>query len=97
MASMKKDDSYTFSYQFEYIAKNHGNDQYDIGTATMDISVDWSDVQDGYVISYNVPDEHKIDPAEGNSDVEGFYEYDVEVRLLSDLASLGIGPELIVV
>lgn len=94
---MKKDDSYAFSYPFEYIAKNHGNDQYDIETATMDVRVDWSDAQEGYVISYNVPDAHKIDPAEGNSDVAGFYEYDVEARLLSDLASLGIGPELIAI
>ena len=26
LRSLKKDDSYTFSYSFEYIAKNYGND-----------------------------------------------------------------------
>lgn len=88
-------DSHSFTYEFEYIGKNYGNDRYDIETATMDVSVDWSEAQEGYVISYNVPDEHKIDPAEGNSDMDGFYEHDIYWRLMSDLARLGIGPELV--
>jgi hypothetical protein len=62
----------------------------------MDVSVDWSDWQSGYVISYTVPNIHDIDARQGNSDAEGFYEYGVESRLLDDLGSLGIGPELIV-
>ncbi|BAS11782.1 hypothetical protein AHiyo8_00850 [Arthrobacter sp. Hiyo8] len=55
LKSLKKEDSYTFSYPFEYIAKNHGNDKYDIDMATMEVRVEWSDFQVGYVISYSVP------------------------------------------
>ena len=33
LRSLKQDDSYHFVYPFEYIAKNHGNDKYDIETA----------------------------------------------------------------
>jgi len=94
LRSLKKDDSYTFYYEFEYIAKNHGNDVYDIGTATMVVRVEWSDLQAGYEASYDVPEMHKIDPSEGNSGAEGFYETDVYSRLISDLDGLGIGFEL---
>lgn len=94
LRSLKKEDSYAFSYSFEYIAKNHGDDNYDIDTATMDVRVEWSDFQAGYVISYAVPDMQKIDPAQGNSDAEGFYESDVYWRLIADLDALGIGSEL---
>lgn len=95
LRSLKKDDIYTLTYQFEYIAKNYGNDNYDIDTADMVVSVEWSDAQFGYVISYDVPDMHKIDPGQGNSDADGFYEHWVYSRLMADLGSLGIGPELI--
>lgn len=95
LRSLKKDESYTFTYPFEYIAKNHGNDNYDIDTVDMVIRVEWSDAQAGYVISYDVPDIHKIDPTQGNSDADGFYESDVYWRLIADLESLGIGAELI--
>src|SRR4051794_5714465 len=85
LRSLKKDDSYTFSYQFEYIATNQGNDNYDIGTATMDVRVEWNDSQAGYEISYDVPDLYKIDASQGNSDAEGFYEHDVYWRVIADL------------
>lgn len=95
LRSLKKDDSYTFTYHFEYIAKNHGNDNYDIAMATMVVRVEWSDLQAGYVISYDVPDMHKIDPSQGNGDAESFYENHVYWRLVADLDALGIGSELI--
>ncbi|WP_029125931.1 hypothetical protein [Micromonospora aurantiaca (nom. illeg.)] len=95
LRSLKKDDSYTFTYQFEYIAKNHGNDNYDIGTADMVVRVEWNNSEAGYTITYDVPEIYKIDPAEGNSDAEGFYESDVYWRLMDDLGSLGIGSQLI--
>ena len=94
LRSLKKDDSYTFYYEFQYIAKNHGNDKYDIDTATMVVRVEWSDLQAGYEASYDVPEMHKIDPSEGNSGAEGFYEHDVYWRLIPDLDDLGIGSEL---
>lgn len=87
----KKDDSYSFSYTFEYIAKNHGNDNYDIGTATMNVNLSWSENEEGYNVVYDVPGMHKIDPAQGNGDARNFYEDDVYPRLMSDLAGLGIG------
>lgn len=97
LQSLKKDDSYAFTYSFEYIAKNYGNDKYDIDTADMVVQVEWSDAQAGYVISYDVPDMHKIDPGQGNDNAAGFFENDVYFRVTADLGSLGIGPELIVV
>lgn len=95
LASLKKGDSYTFTYQFEYIAKNHGDDNYDIETANMNVRVEWSDTAAGYTIAYDVPEMHKIDPVEGNGDAETFYEDVVYWKLMSDLGSLGIDPELI--
>ena len=95
LRSLKQDDSYTFTYPFEYIAKNHGNDKYDIDTADMVVRVEWNDAQAAYVISYDVPDIDKIDPGQGNSGAEEFYEFNVYWRLISDLASLDIGQEII--
>ena len=46
-------------------------------------SVQWSDAQAGYIISYDVPDMYKIDPRQGNNDAEGFYEDDVYYRVTS--------------
>lgn len=95
LRSLKKEDSYSFSYPFVYIAKNLGDDRYEDGMETMEVRVEWDDAQAGYVISYSVPNMHKIDPSQGNSDAQGFYDYAVYDRLMSDLAGLGIGPELI--
>jgi len=95
LASLRKDDSYSFTYRFEFIAKNHGNDNYDIDTADMDVQVEWSDSVAGYTISYDVPDMYRIDAAQGNGDAESFYESDIRWRLMSDLEAKGIGPELV--
>ncbi|MFF8401741.1 hypothetical protein ACF06P_08920 [Streptomyces sp. NPDC015684] len=94
LRSIKKDDSYTFTYPFEYIAKNYGNDNYDIGTADMVIRVQWNDAEAGYTVDYDVPEMDKIDPAEGNGDAASFYESDVYWRLVSDLDGMGISSEL---
>ncbi|ORI14808.1 hypothetical protein [Rhodococcus sp. 1168] len=95
LQSLKQDENYSFTYSFEYIAKNYGDGKYDIHTADMFVQVDWSDAQAGYVISYDVPDIAKIDPEQGNSGAEGFYESSVYDRLMSDLESLDIGPQII--
>ncbi len=96
LRALKKDDSYTFTYQFEYIAKNHGNDNYDIDTADMVVSVEWNDPDAGYEVSYVVPDMHKIDPTQGNSGAEGFWDYGVESRFRFDMGLRGIGSNLII-
>lgn len=95
--SLKKSDSYRFDYPFEYIATNHGNDRYDIAEAQMVVDVAWDSTQHGYVISFDVPEMHRIDPAQGNGDARSFYDYSVESRLMSDLAGLGIDSTMIVV
>lgn len=94
LRSFKKGDSYSFTYPFEYIAKNHGNDNYDVATADMVVRVEWNESEAGYSMTYDVPDMHKIDPAEGNGDAESFYESDVYRRFEDDLDALGIGFEL---
>jgi len=94
LRSIKKEDSYTFTYPFEYIAKNFGNDQYDIAVAEMVVRLQWDDSQAGYTHSYEVPAMHAIDPTQGNSDAAGFFDSDVFWRLQSDLDAMGIGPEL---
>ncbi|MDQ0375942.1 hypothetical protein [Cellulomonas humilata] len=94
LRSLKKDDSYTFTYPFEYIAKNHGNDNYDIATTDMFVRVEWSDTEAGYAMAYDVPEMYKIDPSEGNGDAASFYDSAVSWRLEDDLNALGIGFEL---
>jgi len=95
LKSLKQDESYSFTYSFEYISRNYGNDKYDIETANMEISVNWSDAELGYVISYSVPDMYRIDPSQGNGNERDFYEDDVKIRLIDDLDSMGIGVEII--
>lgn len=94
LRSIKKDDSYVFSYQFEYIAKNYGNDNYDIDTADMVVRLTWDDSAAGYSLTYDVPEMYKIDSAEGNGDAESFYETAVYSRLESDLDAHGIEVDL---
>jgi hypothetical protein len=95
LKSLKKDDSYHFSYSFEYIAKNYGNDIYDIETTNMEVDVNWSDAYLGYVISYNIPEMYKIDASQGNGSEIDFYNDDVHWRLISDLDDMDIGAEAI--
>lgn len=94
LRSMKKDDSYAFTYPFEYIAKNHGNDTYDIELADMVVQVTWDDAAAGYSMRYDVPEMYKIDPAEGNGDAASFYETVVQPRLEDDLDARGVGFDL---
>lgn len=97
LRTLKKDDSYHFSYSFEYIAKNYGNDNYDIETTNMEVSVNWSDAELGYVISFNIPEMYKIDASQGNGSEMEFYEHDVYWRLRSDLEDIDIGAGAIVI
>lgn len=94
LRSQKKDDSYHFTYDFTYIAKRLGNDEYEDGTATMKCDVVWDEGDAGYRVSYTVSDMYKIDAAEGNGSVDDFYEHDVYWRLMADLDALGIDSSL---
>lgn len=95
LSYLKKADTYHFSFPFEYIKKKHGDNDYDIANAIMDVDVEWSDANQGYVIYYSSKQENLIDPAEGNSDLEEFFEYSVEDRVRAELASYGIHAEAI--
>ena len=94
--SLKKNDSYHFSFPFEYIKKNYGDGKYDIAIAYMEIDVVWDSTYHGYQISHNVPDMHKIDPNEGNGDEEEFYTNFIYFDVMDKLASLGIGPSAVI-
>ena len=50
----------------------------------------------GYKISYYVPEMYLIDPAQGNSDADEFYEYSVQNEVLARLDSMGITSEALV-
>ena len=97
LLSLKKEDSYHFSIPFEYIKTNYGHDKYDIATTNMEVNVEWSDVELGYVISYDVPEMYLIDSTQGNGDVDDFYDNYVEGIVRNNLAALGITAEAIVV
>lgn len=96
LMSLKQDDNYHFTIPFEYIKKNYGNDNYDIAITNMEVDVQWSDSEKGYVISYYIPDMHLIDPSEGNGDEDELYEYAVEQIVLDKLESMGITEEILV-
>lgn len=55
LKSLKKDESYFFSYSFEYIAKIYENEIFDIEKTNMYFNIGWSDALLGYIISYNMP------------------------------------------
>ncbi len=94
--SLKQEDSYHFSIDFEYIEKNYGNDEYDIAIATMEVDVVWDSKDHGYKISYYCPDEELIDPNEGNGTVDDFYQHIIKFEVLDELESLGIPTEAII-
>lgn len=59
----------------------------------MDVDVEWDESEQGYVMYYSCQEEYLIDLAEGNSDLEGFFEYDAEDKVRDELSSLGIYTE----
>ncbi len=89
--ALKLDDHYHFSIPFEFIEARHGDGDYDISEAMMEVDVDWSSSEHGYSVSYSCPDMYRIDPSQGNSDVHEVYESQVEERVLEELDGLGIG------
>ena len=80
--SLKQDDNYHFSIPFEYIKKNHGNGEYDLATAYMEVDVIWDETEHGYIKSYYCPQENEIDPEQGNADISDFYEKVIKIRII---------------
>ena len=93
--TLKKNDSYHYSIPFEFIEKNNGGPDDEIGIAYMDVDVEWSDNHDGYVISHYCSEMNVIDPNEGNGDEDEFFEHIVFDEVLNRLAMEGIGVEAI--
>lgn len=97
LRSQKRDDSYHFSIEFDYIEKNYGNDKYDTATATMEVDAEWDDSQAGYVVSYYCPDFGNIDASEGNpSSVKQLFEEMIELEVYDRLDDLGVSSEVII-
>lgn len=93
--SLKKEDHYHFTVPFTYIKKKLGDDQYEDGTAIMEVDVDWDSFQHGYVITHHCPDMHLIDPAEGNGTADDYWNEVVIDDVWERLASLDIGSQAI--
>jgi hypothetical protein len=88
--SKKKANHYHFSIPFTYIKKRLGNNQYEDGTAVMEVDVNWDQSQHGYVITYHCPDSYLIDPAEGNGTIDDFWHETVYFDVMDKLESLDI-------
>ena len=57
LRSMKQDDSYELSYDYEYVADRfgEGDDDVNLEIARVDVSLSWDDSSaPGYVVSYSV-------------------------------------------
>ncbi len=90
MDSLKQDDSYHFSFPFEYIKCHLSDGDVETETAYMEIDMQWSDSNHGYIVTHHVPNMYDIDSSEGNSDEDDIYEYDIRPQLEDKLDRLGI-------
>lgn len=95
LRSLKQDDSYSFSYDYEYVADRFGDkdDDVTLETATLNLTVTWDDSPaPGYTVSYTVDSPTPI-PNEWTGDADQIFD-DLWPRVTSDLDAEGIGSEL---
>lgn len=95
LRSMKQDDSYAFSYDYEYISDRFGDgdDDVELETATLNVSLVWDDSSaPGYVVSYTVDSPTPI-PNDWTGDENQIFQ-DLLGEVEADLDALDIGPEL---
>ena len=95
LRSMKQDDSYQFSYPYEYIADRFGDgdDDVKLETARLNVSLSWDDSSaPGYVVSYTVDSPTPI-PNDWTGDATRS-STTCWTDVTADLISLGIGSEL---
>lgn len=57
----------------------------------MEVDVDWDESIGGYSVAYHCPEEGLIDQSQGNSGIDGFFEYDVSDTLREMLEGEGVG------
>lgn len=90
MEQYHEEDTYHFSIPFEYIIQSERHDDEIIGTATMEVDLEWDEEDGGYRASYYSPDESLIDPDEGNGDIDDFYNDYVEDEVAERLDEMGV-------
>ena len=93
--SLKKDDTYSFSYTYEYIVNRFGDgdDDVELANATVNITVSWDDSSvPGYTLSWNIYAPTSL-PNEYTSSKEGIFEEVSDMYLSSDLFANGISSE----
>lgn len=95
LRSMKQDDSYQFSYDYEYVADRFGDSDDDVKleNARLNVSLSWDDSSaPGYVVSYTVDSPTPI-PNDWTGDADQIFN-DLWLAVTADLRSLGISSEL---
>ena len=92
LETLKLDDSYHFSYPFEYIVERIGDDDYETDTTTMEVDVYWDYEEHGYKVNYNLIDSNKV-PIEYNGDEDAIFTDIIYFKVVDDLYSLGISNE----
>lgn len=90
MEQYHEEDTYHFSIPFEYIIQSERHGDEIIGTATMEVDLEWDEEDGGYRASYYSPDESLIDPDEGNGSIDDFYNDYVEDEVAEHLDALGV-------
>jgi len=93
--SLKREDSYHFSYTYEYIVRRFGDgdDDVELAIATIDITVSWDDTAPpGYITSYSVSAPTSI-PNQYTGSEDDLYDEIVDMYLVSDLQGYSVSSE----
>lgn len=93
LRSLKLDDSYSFSYLYEYIADGSDDEDVQMETATLHVELSWDDSSaPGYVVSYTVESPTPL-PNEWTGDADQLFS-DRWGEIQADAAACGISSEL---
>lgn len=96
LRSMKQDDSYELSYDYEYIANRFGDgdDDVELEVAKLDVSVSWDDSSaPGYVVSYRLHSPTTL-PNDWTGGADEIFS-DLRSDIVLDLADHDVGPGLL--
>lgn len=95
LRSLKQDDSYEFTYDYEYVADRFGDgdDDVKLEIATVNVLFTWDDTPaPGYTVSYTVDSPTPI-PNDWTGDADQLFR-DLWDEVTEDLYSNEIGPNL---
>lgn len=95
LRSLKRDDSYEFSYKYEYVADRYGegNDDVTLEHATVNVSLSWDDSPaPGYRVSYTVDSPTPI-PNEWTGDADQIFQ-DLWTDVSADAEDKGISSRV---